>query len=66
MQKIRLSDPTTKDERLKNKYLKGKAREDIKEEIKLAIQKELYEWVVMQPAERYEKLPLDSRVYLYS
>jgi hypothetical protein len=55
------------DPRLKDKNLKGDARKAVKTRIKDLIQWELYSWVILQPEERYSKLPRRSgihRVYL--
>ncbi|KAF7374556.1 hypothetical protein MSAN_00340200 [Mycena sanguinolenta] len=53
------------DPRLKDKNLKGSARKAIKTRIKDFIQWELYNWVIMQPEERYSKLSKHSGVYLH-
>jgi hypothetical protein len=60
LQKIRISDTNTQDIGLQDPKVKGPEREKVKHEIKLAIQSELMAWVVTQPSESYEKLPMDS------
>ncbi|KAF8972139.1 hypothetical protein BDZ97DRAFT_2015119 [Flammula alnicola] len=59
-QSIRISDPVTCDTRLKDKTIKGAARDALKQTIRHEIQQELLEWVYLQPPDRYEKLPEDS------
>jgi hypothetical protein len=56
MQKERLSA----DVRLKNRALKGDERKKAKSKIKDLIQWELYNWVILQPEDRYAKLPKNS------
>lgn len=63
--RLKTNSPT-RDPRLKSSHLKGKAREDIKAEIKQDIQNELYAWVIMQPKQRFEQLPPDSGMCLLS
>jgi hypothetical protein len=60
LQKFRISDMNTRDVRLLDPKVKGPEREKVKHEIKLAIQSELMAWIVTQPSESYEKLPIDS------
>lgn len=60
LQKIRISDTNTRDIRLQDPKVKGPEREKVKHEIKSAIQSELMAWIVTQPSESYEKLPMDS------
>ncbi|KAK7040964.1 hypothetical protein R3P38DRAFT_3452826 [Favolaschia claudopus] len=48
------------DPRLKDKKIKGDARKAIKIRIKDHIQWQLYSWVLLQPADRVEKLPRNS------
>ncbi|KAF7975164.1 hypothetical protein HWV62_10347 [Athelia sp. TMB] len=55
-----ITDPITKDTRLKDRKLKGDAREAVKTEIALAVQKEVYSWLLQQPEKSYELLELDS------
>ncbi|KAJ6560926.1 hypothetical protein B0H10DRAFT_1966768 [Mycena sp. CBHHK59/15] len=55
LQQERINDPRTR--RLRDKHPTGEAREDVKSEIKAKIQAELFDWVIMQPPERYAKLP---------
>ncbi|KAJ6619119.1 hypothetical protein B0H10DRAFT_1947124 [Mycena sp. CBHHK59/15] len=52
-----INNPQTRDTCLCDKQLTGKAREDVKSEIKAKIQAELFDWVIMQPPECYAKLP---------
>jgi hypothetical protein len=61
LQKDRLSTEVTRDPRLNDKKLKGQDREAIKEGIKDAIQREVFEWVLTQPPDRYNNLPQNSR-----
>ena len=56
----RLTDPATQDVRLKDRKLKGPARQAVKQEIVSAIEKELMEWLTTQPPHRYESLPRES------
>ncbi|KAL6302042.1 hypothetical protein BKA93DRAFT_919240 [Sparassis latifolia] len=60
MQAARLSNPITKDARLKNPRLTGDNCKAVKAEIKHEIQLECHEWLVMQPPSRYNALPEDS------
>ncbi|KAH9949935.1 hypothetical protein B0H21DRAFT_803620 [Amylocystis lapponica] len=60
LQTARLSDPQTKDVRLKDRKLKGDERKNIKQEIKRDIQRECNEWLIQQPPSRYDALPDDS------
>lgn len=60
LQHIRLINSGTKDRRLLDKNLKGDALQSVKLEIKKTIQRELFDWVITQPAAEYEKLPADS------
>ncbi|KAJ7677316.1 hypothetical protein B0H17DRAFT_1139678 [Mycena rosella] len=46
--------------RLKDKKLTGEARRKVKTRIKDLIQWELYNWVILQPGNRYAKLPKKS------
>ncbi|KAI0682538.1 hypothetical protein BC835DRAFT_1409568 [Cytidiella melzeri] len=55
-----ISNTETQDSRLKNRKLKGKARQAVKNEIKDKIEKDLMQWLTKQPAHRYSKLPEDS------
>lgn len=59
-QRIRISDPQTRDPRLQNIKLKGADRESVKNELKQAIQGELFCWVIQQPPESYSALPPGS------
>lgn len=52
-----------RDPRLNDAKTKGATREDIKQAIKLNIQKELLDWVVRQPAGRFALLDQDSREF---
>lgn len=60
LQTARLSNPQTKDDRLKDRKLKGTDRKKIKQEIKEDIQRECKEWLVQQPPSRYNALPDNS------
>ncbi|KAJ7704692.1 hypothetical protein B0H14DRAFT_3646238 [Mycena olivaceomarginata] len=51
------------DPRLKDKNLKGDAHKAVKIRIKDLIQWELYSWVILQPEERYSKLPRHSGIH---
>jgi hypothetical protein len=51
----------TKDTRLKNKKIKGKARKDIVHEIKLTICNELMHWLVRQPAAEWDAMHEDIK-----
>jgi hypothetical protein len=62
LQQDRLTTEATRDPRLNNKKIKGPDRESIKESIKDAVQKEVFEWVLTQPWERYDRLPQNSRL----
>ncbi|KAJ7269023.1 hypothetical protein C8J57DRAFT_1435715 [Mycena rebaudengoi] len=48
------------DPRLKDKTLNGEARKKVKRRIKDLVQWQLYNWVILQPEDRYEKLPEKS------
>ncbi|KAH9917046.1 hypothetical protein B0H21DRAFT_850669 [Amylocystis lapponica] len=61
---IHLSNPATKDERLKDSKLTGEDRKRVKNEIKENIQRECHAWLVKQPPDRYSALPEDSRTFL--
>ncbi|KAF5374429.1 hypothetical protein D9615_009052 [Tricholomella constricta] len=49
----RISDPITRDVRLKRTSLKGEARQQVKLSIEHEIQLELWNWVIKQPPESY-------------
>ncbi|KAI0074824.1 hypothetical protein K474DRAFT_1600932 [Panus rudis PR-1116 ss-1] len=49
-----------RDSRLNDHRLNGEARKAIKADIKIAVKLEMHEWIVKQPPDRYEMLPLDS------
>lgn len=55
-----LTDPLTRDPRLNNKKLSKAAREEVRQEILVRIKQEQYDWLVQQPAHRYEALPPGS------
>ncbi|KAJ6549107.1 hypothetical protein DFH09DRAFT_1262788 [Mycena vulgaris] len=61
VQKDRVYNRETRDPRLNDTKIKGEAREEIKQAIIDEIQAELYAWVILQPADRYEKLDAESR-----
>ncbi|EPQ53882.1 hypothetical protein GLOTRDRAFT_106509 [Gloeophyllum trabeum ATCC 11539] len=48
------------DARLKDKSLKGDARKLVRNEIICIIQGDVFEWLLSQPPERYNVLPIDS------
>ncbi|KAI0689863.1 hypothetical protein BC835DRAFT_1418173 [Cytidiella melzeri] len=54
-----ISNTETQDSQLKNRKLKGEARQAVKNEIKDKIEKDLMQWLTEQPAHRYSKLPED-------
>jgi hypothetical protein len=56
-QNERITDPRTRDRRLNDSSLTALSKAEIKSEIKLQIQTELFNWVIMQPPERYAQLP---------
>ncbi|KAI0747423.1 hypothetical protein BC629DRAFT_1685614 [Irpex lacteus] len=56
----RITSTATQDPRLRDRKLKGPARTAVRNEIIKNIEEELMEWLTMQPADRYEKLPNDS------
>ncbi|KAH9947059.1 hypothetical protein B0H21DRAFT_856845 [Amylocystis lapponica] len=60
LQAVHLSNPITKDERLKDSKLTGEDRKRVKNEIKENIQRECHAWLVKQPPDRYCALPEDS------
>ncbi|KAJ6617842.1 hypothetical protein B0H10DRAFT_1796504 [Mycena sp. CBHHK59/15] len=60
IQQERIFNPETRDERLNDRIIKGEERAEIKEALITEIQEELFEWVIMQPTDRYEKLEPDS------
>jgi hypothetical protein len=64
LQQDRLTTESTRDPRLNDKKIKGPSRELIKESIKDTIQDEVFQWVLTQPRERYERLSPDSRKWL--
>ncbi|KAJ7144573.1 hypothetical protein C8R44DRAFT_602437 [Mycena epipterygia] len=57
VQHERISDPRTRDARFNDTNLTTPAKAEIKAEVKKQIQTELFDWVIMQPPERYAKLP---------
>jgi hypothetical protein len=61
VQKERVYNRDTRNPRLNDPKIKGEPRAEIKQAILDAIQEELYTWVIMQPAERYEKLDQETR-----
>ncbi|KAI0685857.1 hypothetical protein BC835DRAFT_1535847 [Cytidiella melzeri] len=58
-----ISSVETQDLRLKNRKLKGEARQAVKNEIKDKIAKDLMKWLTEQPAHRYSKLSEDSPLH---
>ncbi|KDR77189.1 hypothetical protein GALMADRAFT_267364 [Galerina marginata CBS 339.88] len=56
----RLFTPATRDPRLNDPKIKGPPRELIKTEIKIEVQRELFQWVITQPADRYARLDENS------
>ncbi|EIN05335.1 hypothetical protein PUNSTDRAFT_36762, partial [Punctularia strigosozonata HHB-11173 SS5] len=60
LQRERLHDTDTMDVRLRSKSLKGDARREVRAQIVCDIQQELYDWLVLQPPERYHALPIGS------
>ncbi|KAJ7831753.1 hypothetical protein B0H14DRAFT_2592432 [Mycena olivaceomarginata] len=60
VQKERVYNRDTRNPRLNDPKIKGEPRAEIKQAILDAIQEELYTWVIMQPAERYEKLDQET------
>ena len=61
-QKERIRDKDTRDPRLNNRQLVKEARKAVEEQIKVQIQTEVLQWLYMQPEDRYNALPLDSRM----
>ena len=59
-QHIWMIDHETRDPRLSDKKIKNQARLDVIAEIKASIQGELTEWIVTQPADRYNALEEDN------
>ncbi|KAF8149044.1 hypothetical protein B0H34DRAFT_679361 [Crassisporium funariophilum] len=59
-QQDRLYTPGVRDAQLDNCKIKGVEQEAIKASITADIQKELYEWVFTQPAERYTEILIDD------
>ncbi|KAI0692911.1 hypothetical protein BC835DRAFT_1520799 [Cytidiella melzeri] len=55
-----ISNAETQDSRLKDRKLKGQARQAVKNEISDNIERELVKWLTEQPAHRYSKLAGDS------
>lgn len=55
-----LIDPQTRDPRLNDRKLVGSGRESVREEILEQIKKEQHDWLVQQPPDRFEALPVDS------
>ncbi|KAI0697695.1 hypothetical protein BC835DRAFT_1413545 [Cytidiella melzeri] len=55
-----ISSADTQDSRLKNRKLKGEARQAVKNKIAGKIEEELMRWLTEQPAHRYSKIPEDS------
>jgi hypothetical protein len=60
MQQDQLYNELTRDQRLSDRRTKGAERDRIKLDIKKTIQNQLFEWVLTQPSERYERLPIDD------
>ncbi|KZT28379.1 hypothetical protein NEOLEDRAFT_1161183 [Neolentinus lepideus HHB14362 ss-1] len=60
IQNEHISNVTTHDPRLNKKTLKGDARKAVKADIVQSIQHEVFDWLLTQPAERYDALPIDS------
>ncbi|KAI0697812.1 hypothetical protein BC835DRAFT_1405600 [Cytidiella melzeri] len=61
-----ISSADTQDSRLKNRKLKGEARQAVKNKIAGKIEEELMRWLTEQPAHRYSKIPEDSRLHIIS
>ncbi|THU75815.1 hypothetical protein K435DRAFT_706355, partial [Dendrothele bispora CBS 962.96] len=58
--KEQIKNPDTRDPRLNSKSLKGDGRKLVVEEISREIQLELWNWVIQQPQESYEKLAVND------
>jgi hypothetical protein len=59
---IHLTDPNTRDSRLKGTALKGDERKAVKEEIMRRIQQELWEWLLRQPENNAVSDPNDGMI----
>lgn len=59
----RLSNPETRDLRLNDRKCTGATRKAINEEIIVAIQREIFDWLVQQPPHNYNNLCADSRMF---
>ncbi|KAH8107680.1 hypothetical protein BXZ70DRAFT_884608 [Cristinia sonorae] len=60
LQKERIHDLATRDQRLNSKNLTGNNRQQVKNEIIMDIQEELLAWLYQQPAHSYQNLSQDS------
>ncbi|TFY58537.1 hypothetical protein EVG20_g8108 [Dentipellis fragilis] len=60
LQAIRLTNPATRDLRLRSRNLKGDARVAVRLSIQKEIQKEVISWLITQPEHSYAKIPSDS------
>ncbi len=60
----RITNTATQDSRLKDRRLKGPARQAVRKDIIDGIEHELMNWLATQPAHRYNDLPEDSRKYV--
>ena len=66
IQQVRMYNHATRDPRLNDKSVKDQARVDIKNGILDEIQPEVFAWLLTQPPERYQLLPIDSREFIHS
>ncbi|KAJ7862001.1 hypothetical protein B0H14DRAFT_3615236 [Mycena olivaceomarginata] len=62
IQQERVYNRDTRDLRLNDPRIKNEARQLVKQGIINEIQEELFDWVIMQPPERYEKLDEQTRI----
>ncbi|KAJ6508188.1 hypothetical protein C8R45DRAFT_815921 [Mycena sanguinolenta] len=64
IQQERVYNRETRDLRLNDPKVKNEARQLVKQGIINQIQEKLFDWVIMQPPERYEKLDEQTRINL--
>ncbi|TDL13734.1 hypothetical protein BD410DRAFT_779140, partial [Rickenella mellea] len=60
LHKSRITEPQTRDPRLSDRSIKGDDWKAIIQAIKESIQAELFEWLLTQPQQYYDALPMDS------
>lgn len=58
----RVTDSTTRDPRLNGRTCSTEEKQEIRESLDSQIQEEMFNWLLTQPREKWDKLPEQSRV----